>query len=66
MPPWPCEPSPRGRHKFGDNILGRLLFWLFIILILGLVGLSIYFGFQDVPVEQTVVEKDVGVETLGL
>ncbi|MGB3722302.1 MAG: hypothetical protein WA979_05720 [Pacificimonas sp.] len=46
--------------------MGRLLFWLFIILILGLVGLSIYFGFQDVPVEQTVVEKDVGVETLGL
>ncbi|MEM8826708.1 MAG: hypothetical protein AAF205_04505 [Pseudomonadota bacterium] len=46
--------------------MGKVLFWLILIILLGVVGMGVWFGFQDVPLEQTEITQDVDSDALGL
>ncbi|MGB7404460.1 MAG: hypothetical protein WA906_02105 [Pacificimonas sp.] len=46
--------------------MGRLLKWLFLILLFAFVAMFIWFGMQDTEVERTTVEQEIDAETLGL
>ncbi|MHB9881265.1 hypothetical protein ACSMXM_16615 [Pacificimonas sp. ICDLI1SI03] len=40
--------------------------WLIVLILVVLIGLSVWFGFQDVPVEQSTMEQEVSADALGL
>ncbi|WP_255536551.1 hypothetical protein [Pacificimonas pallii] len=39
---------------------------LLLLILLVLVGMALWFGFQDVPAAQTEVEQEVSADALGL